>query len=484
MLDKRLKACADFVSGKGIACDVGTDHAYLSKELILNGKCSYVIASDINSKPLEFAQNTVNKYNIQDKVKLILSDGLKEVPSDNVTDVIIAGMGGETIIDIISNAEWLRNGVNLILQPMTKAPELRKWLYANGYKISQEKAVEDGKFIYTVMKCVYCGDSVRLLDLASVIGQLDVNDDVSREYMSRESHKLEKIAEGLRNAGDIKGYAEKSKLAGRIGLLALEKRLGRICIYETLDRLYPFSHQEKWDNSGYLVGNRYRRVNKIMLSLDITNDTVFEARAKGCDIIISHHPVIFEPIKSINENSVVYHLIQNDISAICMHTNLDIAPDGTNGVILEKLSERFSFYGEPEPFEKLGDGLSLGRICTLEEEVNPEKFGSVLKEIFGCDVVRFCNRKRYVRRIAFCSGSGGSMLSEAMAKGCDTLITGDVKHDVWISAINNNMNIFDCGHFHTENIVLEHIKNVLDANFPFIETVIAETSEDPVKYIK
>ena len=82
-----------------------------------------------------------------------------------------------------------------------------------------------------------------------------------------------------------------------------------------------------------------------------------------------------------------------------------------------------------------------------------------------------------------CSGSGGSMLKTALEKECDAFVTGDIKHDVWISANNNNLTLFDCGHFHTENLVLEHLKDVIEANFPFIETIIAETSVDPVKYI-
>lgn len=98
MLDKRLKLCADMVSGEGIVCDVGTDHAYLPVELILSGKCEKVIASDINEHPLDAAARTIKKYGVSDKISLVLSDGLENVPLDGVSDIIIAGMGGETII--------------------------------------------------------------------------------------------------------------------------------------------------------------------------------------------------------------------------------------------------------------------------------------------------------------------------------------------------------------------------------------------------
>ena len=105
MLDKRLEKIAGLVSGKGIAADVGTDHAYLAAELVISGKCSRVIASDVKEGPLASAAKTVERYGISDKVQLVLSDGLAEVPLDGVTDVIIAGMGGETIAHILSAAK-------------------------------------------------------------------------------------------------------------------------------------------------------------------------------------------------------------------------------------------------------------------------------------------------------------------------------------------------------------------------------------------
>ena len=132
MLDNRLQRIAELVSGKGIAADVGTDHAYLAAELINSGKCSKVIASDVKEGPLEAARNTVEKYGIQDKVEMILSDGLENVPLEGVSDVIIAGMGGETIAEIIGAADTRaeeNTDLRWILQPMTKPEILRRKLY-------------------------------------------------------------------------------------------------------------------------------------------------------------------------------------------------------------------------------------------------------------------------------------------------------------------------------------------------------------------
>ena len=142
MLDIRLMTCFEMVRGNGTVCDVGTDHALLAAELINSGKCSRVIASDIKEGPLESAENTVEKYGIADRVDLVLSDGLANVPLDGVSDIVIAGMGGETIADIIENCDALRmpenSEINLVLQPMTKAEILRKKLYEMGYTVSAE----------------------------------------------------------------------------------------------------------------------------------------------------------------------------------------------------------------------------------------------------------------------------------------------------------------------------------------------------------
>ena len=149
MLDNRLKKIAELVSGKGTAVDVGTDHAYLAAELITSGKCSRVIASDIKEGPLDSARHTVEKFGVQDKVELILSDGLEKVPLENVSDIIIAGMGGETIADIVSRIK--DDNIRLIMQPMTKVELLRRKLYEMGYEVTEEHLVADGDKMYVII---------------------------------------------------------------------------------------------------------------------------------------------------------------------------------------------------------------------------------------------------------------------------------------------------------------------------------------------
>ncbi|WP_295085670.1 Nif3-like dinuclear metal center hexameric protein [Ruminococcus sp.] len=481
MLDNRLKKIAELVSGKGTAVDVGTDHAYLAAELITSGKCSRVIASDIKEGPLEAARNTVEKYGVKDKVELILSDGLEKVPLKDVSDIIIAGMGGETIAAILGKATvYEHDDIRLVLQPMTKVELLRRKLYEMSYEITEEHIVADGDKMYVIIVAENAGDWRLLTEFESLYGFF-ANDELGSEYRRKEAQRLLKVSEALNDCGNAYGAQHYAALAFKMENGSDSVKTDDI--YSYLDTLYPFSSQDSWDNSGLLVENYDMECSKMLLSLDISRKVVREASEKGAELIISHHPVIFEPLKAITRSSTVFELINSGIAAICMHTNLDISEGGTNGVILSELEKKYKLKGEPEPFEEIGGGRHYGWIVQLAEPIIPAELAKVLKEIFGCEYVRMSRRRHKVSRIAFCSGSGGSMLGEAIAKRCDALITGDVKHDVWISANNSCISLFDCGHFHTENIVLSELRRVLEEKFPQLDIEIAEKSVDPCEYV-
>ena len=483
MLDNRLKMCAEMVSGKGIACDIGTDHAYLAAELIQSGKCEKVIASDIKVGPLGAAQRTVEKYNITDKVEIVRSDGLENIPLDGVSDIVIAGMGGETIVEILHKCDKLAESeIRLILQPMTKSEVLRKWLYDSNFAITEEKIVEDGEKLYVVMCAEWSGQFQRLTETEALMGFFSNDDPLAKKYRSNEVSRLRKVSTALEKGGMRVESVHFSALAYK-----LENGIDKVKIddiYNYLNEVYPVDVQEKWDNSGMLVENYDMECSKILLALDITIPSIYEAECKGAELMISHHPVIFNPLKKITRKSPVFRLIYSDIAAICMHTNLDIAKGGTNGVILKKLSEHYEFENEPEFFEDCGNGGNLGWICELKEQIDVGKFGLLLKDIFNCQHIRM-NRYGHhkIKRFAFCSGSGGSMLDLAISKKCDAFITGDVKHDVWIDANNRHITLFDCGHFSTENIVLDEIRCVIEEKFPQLEVIVGETSLDPVVYL-
>ncbi len=211
-INNRLFTCSEFVTRGGVACDVGTDHAYLAAYLVQNGISSRVFACDIAIGPLESARHTVTNLGLEDKISLIKSDGLDNVPSIGITDVIVAGMGGELISKIVLRADWLKRGVNLVLQPQTKASDLRRDLYKNGYAIKQEKACCDGDFIYTVMNVSYTGEAKELSEMQAIIGGLDLSDNDSKAYIKTIAKRLRSSSLEIKKSKDEAQRAKATEL--------------------------------------------------------------------------------------------------------------------------------------------------------------------------------------------------------------------------------------------------------------------------------
>ena len=154
-LSKRLLTCIDFIAPGDRVADIGCDHGYLGIHLLQNGIADSIIAADINEMPLQSAVRNAEKYGVRDKMAFYLSDGAKNIPRDFNT-MVCAGMGADTMISILENAPWLKNeNYRLILQCQSRRPELRKYLYENGYSIRRETLAQDGKFIYPVTEVVY-----------------------------------------------------------------------------------------------------------------------------------------------------------------------------------------------------------------------------------------------------------------------------------------------------------------------------------------
>lgn len=250
-----------------------------------------------------------------------------------------------------------------------------------------------------------------------------------------------------------------------------------IDIYNTLDELAPFSAHEKWDNSGILVGCRYDNIKKIMLTLDITHKTAYEAQEIGADLVISHHPVIFSALKNLSPDNPAVILAKNNIAAICMHTNFDVANGGMNDILCKKLGLI------PNKYEVLNNGENIGRICILNEPSDISAIAESVKKALGCKVLRYTDTGKHVSKIGVCSGAGASYYTDAVQKNCELLITGDVKHHDFIDAMNAGISIIDAGHFYTENIFYDSLKAFLESRFSDIEIVISQKNIDIVNVI-
>ena len=158
-LKPRLALCAELVRPAKALADVGTDHAYLPIWLLISGKTPRALACDINRGPLESARRSARLYGVEDRLKLVQSDGLKQVSREDAEDVVIAGMGGELILRIAGETPWLRDPRRrLILQPMTRADKLRAGLWDLGFRILRERAAEDGGRFYSAFSAEYAGN--------------------------------------------------------------------------------------------------------------------------------------------------------------------------------------------------------------------------------------------------------------------------------------------------------------------------------------
>ena len=252
-------------------------------------------------------------------------------------------------------------------------------------------------------------------------------------------------------------------------------------IYAEMQRYAPLELAEGWDNPGLLV-DCGREVSRVLVTLDITPEVVEEAARKGCQLIVSHHPVIFSPLKKLGGQDVAFQLVKNGISAICMHTNLDAAEGGVNEVLA-------GFFGMRE-MEVFAEGC--GRVGSIDPITVPElakKAHQVLasrcnQPLDGPAVqVKFADTGKVVRRLAVISGAGGSMFEDALAVGADCLLTGEANHHAAIDAVRLGLSLVAAGHYATEFPVCAAIADRLRAAFPELEVRVSGENRDPFTYI-
>ncbi len=201
MLSKRLLCCAEMVRGEVLA-DIGTDHTWLPVYLVERGKCDRAYACDITEGPLSFARKNIASAGLEDRITTVLSDGLDKLSDDSISDIVIAGMGGEMIRDILANGLDKAKAANLILQPNTRAWELVDWIYRNGFEVTEQKVVADGKFVYPVINARYTGGEKILTQAECLAAGLDLGEAISKEYLLAQVKRLRGAAAGIKKASN------------------------------------------------------------------------------------------------------------------------------------------------------------------------------------------------------------------------------------------------------------------------------------------
>lgn len=249
-------------------------------------------------------------------------------------------------------------------------------------------------------------------------------------------------------------------------------------IYDRLDELAPFRSAMAFDNVGLLAGSPARQVSRAVLALDITKEVIEEAASWGAELIISHHPVIFDSLRRLSESDPAYWLARRGIAAICAHTNLDMAPFGVNTCLAEKIG-LVHVRGEGILPETGAPSFFLGE---LPEALTPEAFAAQVKEALSAGSVQYTKGKEPVRLVGLCSGAGGDEAEAAFALGAEAFVTGEAKHHQFLKAKALGKTLLAAGHFATEDVVIEPLKARLQADFPEILFVKSKAFTDPVCY--
>ena len=252
-----------------------------------------------------------------------------------------------------------------------------------------------------------------------------------------------------------------------------------------LERFAPLPLQESWDNAGLQVGLTETEVSGALLCLDVNEKIVDEAIQKGCNLIVSHHPLLFRGLKTISDltdvQRTVMKAIVNGICVISMHTNMDNAKGGVNFKIAEKLGlQDVQFLAS-----KTVDGIEAGSgvMGTFVEPMASDDFVIAVKKTFDVECA-MCNEllRRPVQKVAICGGAGDFLLDDALKAGADAFITGEMHYHQYFG-YEQRIQICVIGHYQSEQYTSEIFREIIERECPGIKTCIAETSTNPILYV-
>ena len=246
-------------------------------------------------------------------------------------------------------------------------------------------------------------------------------------------------------------------------------------IYNYINDIAPFDTQLSWDNSGLLIGDFSNTVKKAAIALDGTYENVTAAAELGADLLITHHPIIFDGLKSVDSKSAVYAAIKNNLSVISTHTPWDICDFGVNEVLCQSIGLK--------DVRSLSDNdgylIKIGRTDKVYSE---DEFARFVKGALNVASVKYNKRAADIMTVAVCGGAGADFIELAKSSGADALLSAYIKYHQYLFASELGITVFDAGHYGTENISMSKLKSIIEENFGDIEVVLLDTS-DPVEAV-
>lgn len=243
-------------------------------------------------------------------------------------------------------------------------------------------------------------------------------------------------------------------------------------VFNFLNDTAPFDTAEEWDNCGLCVGTLETECKKIYISLDVTTAAIKDAAAWSADLVLTHHPLIFDPVYKVEKGTVLYDAVKSGMTFISSHTCLDKAEGGVNDCLARTIGLKNIYLSPFDPFLKVGQVSA----CTANE------FAAKIKNVLG-GAVAYTDCTRKIEKVAVCSGSGGDLITAAYKEGADALLTGEAKHHEFLLSRELGVSLFVAGHYETENIVCRRLAELISEKFgENIEIKVSEL-DNPVKYI-
>lgn len=258
-----------------------------------------------------------------------------------------------------------------------------------------------------------------------------------------------------------------------------------ICDY--FDEKAPFYMKFDFDNIGLLVGSYDAAVTHVLVALDITDEVIDEAIENGAQLIVSHHPIIFEALKRVTEDDIkgrkIIKMLKNGISAVCLHTNMDSAQGGVNDALMTALGAKVTGLLDPHGIHSDGKSYGISRVGVLDEAMELDEFLVSIKFSLSANGLRYVSGGKKVKKIACCGGAGAGDMLKAIAAGCDTYVTADLKYDHFLNAADLGLNLIDADHFCTENVVVPVMADMLNSKFPELDIKVSQRHCQKIKFI-
>lgn len=257
-------------------------------------------------------------------------------------------------------------------------------------------------------------------------------------------------------------------------------------VVSALERFAPLPLQESYDNAGLQVGLTEADISGALLCLDVTEQVVDEALREGCNLIVSHHPLIFRPLRRIaGENDVqrtVAKAVREGVCIVSMHTNMDNARGGVNFKIAQKMGLRDADFFTPRRTVDGVEGAS-GVMGTLPEPLAADDFVVLLKRTFEVECLQ-CNQllRRPISRVALCGGAGSFLLDDAVAAGADAFVTGEMHYHEYFGR-EQQIQIAVMGHYQSEQFTNEIFKTIIEERCPGVRCQLSQVNTNPIIYL-